>query len=134
MDVLVLGGTSFVGRAIVAELLARGHAPTIFSRGVTNPGAFPDVPRRQGDRDTGDYASLEGGRWDAVVDVCGYYPWQVDQAMTGVGEGIGRYLFISTVSVFDIAGAPESGLDEDSPRLAEIREADTWEGGAYGGL
>jgi 2'-hydroxyisoflavone reductase len=134
MDVLVLGGTSFVGRAIVAELLERGHSPTIFSRGVTNPDAFPDVPRRQGDRDSGDYASLDGGSWDAVVDVCGYFPWQVDQAMSAVGEGVGRYLFISTVSVFDVARAPESGLDEDSPRLEEIRDAKEWGGPAYGGL
>jgi 2'-hydroxyisoflavone reductase len=134
MDVLVLGGTSFVGRAIVAELMARGHAPTIFSRGVTNPEVFPDVRRRQGDRDAGDYASLEGGRWDAVVDVCGYFPWAVDQAMTALGERFGRYLFISTVSVFDVARAPESGLDEDSPRLAPIRDAKEWDGPAYGGL
>jgi 2'-hydroxyisoflavone reductase len=134
MDVLVLGGTSFVGRAIVAELLARGHAPTIFSRGVTNPDVFPGVPRLHGDREKGDHASLETGRWDAVVDVCGYYPWQVGQALDALGDRFGRYLFISTVSVFDMEKAPESGLDEDSPRLAPIREAESWAGPAYGGL
>ena len=134
MDVLVLGGTSFVGRAIVSGLLARGHAPTIFSRGVTNPDVFPDVPRLRGDRDAGDHASLEGTRWDAVVDVCGYYPRHVNGALDALGDGAGRYLFISTVSVFDIAGAPESGLDEDSPRLAPIPDADDWGGAAYGGL
>jgi len=134
MDVLVLGGTSFVGRAVVAELLARGHAPTIFSRGLTNPDVFPDVPRRQGDRAQGDYSSIEGGRWDAVVDVSGYVPRHVDQAMTAVGDAAGRYLFISTVSVFDIARAPESGLDEESPRLAAVRDTEEYGGPAYGAL
>jgi 2'-hydroxyisoflavone reductase len=134
MDVLVLGGTSFVGRTLVAELLSRGHAPTIFSRGVTNPEVFPEVPRRVGDRDAGDYASLAGGRWDAVVDVTGYHPRHVDQAMTAAGEGVRRYLFVSTVSVYDIAGAPEDGLDEDAPLLAEVRDSEEVTGATYGGL
>jgi 2'-hydroxyisoflavone reductase len=133
MDVLVLGGTSFVGRAIVAELLARGHAPTIFSRGLTNPDVFPDVPRRQGDRETGDYALLDGGRWDAVVDVSAYVPRHVGQAMDAV-DGVGRYLLISTVSVFDVAKAPADGIDEDSPRLAEVRDTEEVNGDTYGGL
>jgi 2'-hydroxyisoflavone reductase len=134
MDVLVLGGTSFVGRAVVDELLARGHAPTIFSRGVTNPGLFPDVPRRQGDRDAGDYGALAEGRWDGVVDVSAYTPRHVGQAMDAVADRVGRYLLISTVSVFDIAKAPESGLDEDAPRLADVRHTEEVTGDTYGGL
>jgi len=35
MQVRVLGGTSFVGRAIGENLLARGHTPTLFNRGRT---------------------------------------------------------------------------------------------------
>jgi 2'-hydroxyisoflavone reductase len=135
MDVLVLGGTSFVGRAIVSDLLARGHAPTLFTRGVTNPDLFPDVPRCRGDRETGDYASLTGGGWDAVVDVSAYYPRHVDQAMTAVGETVQRYLFISTGSVYDRFAAPESGLTEDSPRLPAWRETEEITSPeTYGGL
>lgn len=124
MDVLVLGGTSFVGRTIVADLLARGHTPTLFSRGRTNPDVFPGVARRVGDRDTGDYASLAGGRWDAVVDVSAYVPRHVDQAMTAAGEDVARYLLISTVSVYDGAQAPETGLDEEAPRSPEVRDTE----------
>lgn len=134
MDVLVLGGTSFVGRAIVEDLVARGHAPTLFSRGVTNPDLFPALPRRAGDRASGDYGSLADGAWDAVVDVSGYVPRHVGQALDAVGDRVGRYLFISTVSVYDVPRCPESGLDEGSPLLAEVRDTEDAGGPAYGGL
>ena len=138
MDVLVLGGTSFVGRAIVEDLAARGHAPTLFTRGKTNPGLFPDLPRRTGDRATGDYASLEDGRWDAVVDVSGYVPRHVAQAMLAMADRphhrAHRYLFISTGSVYDRFGASPSGMDEDSPRLEPYRDSEEITGETYGRL
>jgi 2'-hydroxyisoflavone reductase len=132
MDVLVLGGTSFVGRAVVSELLARGHAPTLFTRGVTNPDVFPDVARRHGDRATGDYASLAGGRWDAVVDVSCYYPRQLNEAVAAAPTD--RYLFISTVSVYDVPRCPEEGLAEDDPLLPEVRDTEVVTPEVYGGL
>lgn len=133
MDVLVLGGTSFVGRAIVEDLLARGHTPSLFTRGVTNPDLYPDLTRLRGDRGTGDYASLQGGRWDAVLDVSGYVPRHVGQALDAI-EDARRYLLVSTVSVYDIAHAPAEGLDEDGPLLAPVRDTEDSGGPAYGGL
>lgn len=134
MRVLMLGGTSFVGRAIVDELLVRGHQPTIFSRGVTNPDVFPSVGHRVGDRSTGDYTSLADGSWDAVVDVSAYYPRQVDQVLSAAGERAGRYLLISTVSVYDIARAPADGLDENAPLLPAVRHTEEVTNETYGGL
>ncbi len=73
MRILVLGGTSFVGRAIVADALGAGLGVTLFGRGRTGTDLFPKTPRRIGDRDTGDYTALTdaAGHWDAVVDVRG---------------------------------------------------------------
>ena len=55
MRILVLGGTSFVGRAIVEDALRTGAEVTLFSRGKTGTDLFPGLPRLIGDRDTGDY-------------------------------------------------------------------------------
>ena len=86
MRILVLGGTSFVGRAVVADALQSGADVTLFNRGKTGTGLFPEVPRLAGDRDSGDYAALRDGNWDAVVDVTGYVPRHVGQAMDALGD------------------------------------------------
>src|SRR5438067_11147765 len=101
MRILILGGTSFVGRAVVDDLLARGHELSLFSRGKTGTDLFPGLDRRTGDRDTGDYASLADGRWDAVVDVSGYVPRHVGEASDALAGRAGRYLFISPGSAYD---------------------------------
>jgi 2'-hydroxyisoflavone reductase len=83
MRILVLGGTSFVGRAIVEDAVGTGADVTLFSRGRTGTGLFPGLTRLTGDRDSGDYQALRGGAvhrekmWDAVVDVSGYVPRHV---------------------------------------------------------
>jgi len=105
MRILVLGGTSFVGRAIVADALRTGAEVTLFSRGKTGAGLFPEARWLAGDRDTGDYAALDEGRWDAVVDVSGYVPRHTGQAMDALGDRVGRYLFISSHAVYEQDGA-----------------------------
>ncbi|MGY1752963.1 NAD-dependent epimerase/dehydratase family protein [Blastococcus sp. SYSU D01042] len=119
MRILVLGGTSFVGRALVEEALARGDELTLFSRGRTGTDLFPDVARLVGDRESGDYAALQGGDWDAVLDVSGYVPRHVAQAADALAGSTGRYLFISTGSVYDFSGSEgvEGLVDETAPRL-----------------
>jgi len=136
MRILVLGGTSFVGRAVVERALATGHDVTLFSRGRTGSELFPDVERRIGDRDTGDYASLtgDGDSWDAVVDVSAYVPRHVGQAADALADRAGRYLFISTGSVYDRTQAPQEGLDEDCARLAPERGTEQVTGETYGPL
>lgn len=114
MRVLVLGGTAFVGRLIVTAALDAGAEVTLFSRGRTGIELFPEAERRIGDRDTGDYSSLREGRWDAVVDVSGYVPRHVGQAMDALGSRVGRYLFISSHAVYQREGV-EPGNDESTP-------------------
>ena len=120
MRLLLLGGTSFVGRAIAEEALDRGHELELFSRGRTGADLFPGVVRHVGDRGAagaaGDYAALAGGAWDAVVDVSAYVPRHVREAAHAVEASTGRYLLISTGSVYDRTQA-EAPMTEDAARL-----------------
>ena len=133
MRTLVLGGTSFVGRAIVEDLLVRGDEVTVFSRGQTGRELFDDAERLTGDRSTGQYAALAARSWDAVVDVSGYIPRHVREASDALAGRTGRYLFISTGSVYALAQASD-GLTEDSPRLPPERGTEQVTGETYGPL
>lgn len=133
MKILVLGGTSFVGRAMVEESLARGDELTLFTRGRTGTELFPDVARLVGDRESGDYAALEGTDWDAVLDVSGYVPRHVAQAAGALAGSTGRYLFISTGAVYDFSGS-EGVVDETAPRLPAETGTEQVTGRTYGPL
>jgi nucleoside-diphosphate-sugar epimerase len=111
MDILVIGGTQFVGRAIVEAALPRGHALTLYHRGRTNAGRFDGVQEILGDRDGG-LAALGDRAWDAVVDTCGYVPRLVRSAGRAVLGRTGCYAFVSTISVYD---DPAPGTDENGP-------------------
>ncbi|MFH8405154.1 NAD-dependent epimerase/dehydratase family protein [Streptomyces sp. NPDC018019] len=133
MHLLVLGGTSFVGRAIVEDAVRTGAEVTLFGRGRTNPDLFPRLTRLIGDRDTGDYTAVRKGSWDAVVDVSGYVPRHVGQAMDALGDRVGRYLFISSHAVYEHAGVAP-GSDEDTPRRPPVRDTEELSGETYGPL
>ncbi|MEE1786307.1 NAD-dependent epimerase/dehydratase family protein [Streptomyces sp. SP17BM10] len=133
MRILLLGGTSFIGRTIADEALHSGADVTLFNRGRTNPGLFPSATRLTGDRDTGDYSALRSGSWDAVVDLSGFFPRQVTEAMEALGDSVGRYLFISSHAVYERAGlAP--GSDESTPRRAPLQDAEDLDEETYGRL
>jgi len=130
--ILVLGGTSFVGRAIVEDALRSGAEVTLFGRGKTGTDLFPGLTRLIGDRDTGDYGALHGGSWDAVVDVSGYVPRNVGQAMDALGDRVGRYLFISSHAVYQTGAGP--GSTEDTPRRPPVRDTEELGDETYGPL
>ena len=98
MKLLVLGGTKFLGRALVEAALARGHEPTLFNRGTTNAELFPDAEKLRGDRTT-DLSALDGRTWDAVIDPSGYVPAVVRASAEQLRDS-GRYVFISSISVY----------------------------------
>lgn len=131
MRLLMIGGTRFVGRHIVAAALAEGHDVTVFHRGQTGPDLFPSVEHRLGDRD-GDLAALAEGRWDATIDTCGYVPRQVHALADRLGDRAGHYTFVSSVSVYD---RPVAGYREDAA-LATLADPTVEEvtGETYGGL
>ena len=130
MRLLVLGGTKFLGRAVVEAALARGDEVTLFNRGQTGTELFPEVEKLRGDRD-GDLAALEGREWDAVIDPSGYVPRIVRDSAELLRGSVGHYLFVSSGSVYS---APYPGFDETAP-TAELTEPDTEEVMAhYGAL
>jgi 2'-hydroxyisoflavone reductase len=117
MKILILGGTSFLGPQIVEAARARGHVLTLFNRGKTNPGLFPDIEKLHGDRD-GDLKSLEGRKWDAVVDTSGFVPRIVSMSASLLAPSVKQYVFISTISVFSQSikpGTAEDGQLETTP-------------------
>ena len=110
--ILILGGTGFIGPHIVEAAQARGHTITLFNRGKTKPGLFPDVEKLHGDRD-GKLEALANRNWDAVVDTSGYVPRIVKMSAELLAPNIKQYLFISTISVYK--DHAKVGADETAP-------------------
>jgi 2'-hydroxyisoflavone reductase len=132
MDLLILGGTGFLGRYLVEAALGVGHRPTLFNRGLSEPGLFPEVEKLEGDRN-GDLSALRGRRWDAVIDTCGYVPRVVGASARILADAVDHYTFVSSISVYsdDIAlGADEGAQVRElpDPRVEEVT------GETYGGL
>jgi 2'-hydroxyisoflavone reductase len=133
MRTLVLGGTRFLGRAIVDVALGRGHEPTLFNRGLTNPELFPDVERIVGDR-SGDLSGLAGRAWEAVIDVAAYFPAEVQRSVEALRKRVDRYVFVSSISFYrDQSVPPVEGAavhelgpgdaDDPSPETYGARKA-----------
>ncbi len=112
MKILVIGGTIFLGRALVTAAIEQGHNVTLFNRGKSNPGLFPEAEILIGDRDA-DLSILEGHRWDVVIDTCGYVPRIVRRSVELLADAVDHYTFISTVSVY--ADLSASHVDERAP-------------------
>lgn len=133
--ILILGGTQFVGPAIMNAALARGHKITLFTRGRVEDQRdleFPDgVESLHGNRDpekTADdwkpegerdpnspkgLSQLEGKKWDAVIDTSGYYPRMVKASAELLAPNVKQYIFISSVSVYANGTTPNA--DETDP-------------------
>ncbi len=132
MRILILGGTVFLGRALVEAALARGHQVTLFNRGRSNPGLFQNVEELHGDR-TQSLAAIESCCWDAAIDTCGYVPRVVDLSASFLASRVDHYTFISTLSVY--ADASQPGIDEHG-KVATLSDPtiETVNGDTYGPL
>ncbi|HEY6470894.1 MAG TPA: NAD-dependent epimerase/dehydratase family protein [Candidatus Dormibacteraeota bacterium] len=113
--VLVLGGTDFVGPAVVSAALAHGDDVTIFHRGQT--GSAPQGVRViNGDRtQSSDLDSVAGEHWDLVVDAWSRAPRVVLESARRLEANSARYVYISTISVYQ--EVHEGPVNETSPAV-----------------
>jgi 2'-hydroxyisoflavone reductase len=132
MQILVLGGTRFLGRHFVEQALDSGHRLTLLHRGRSGAGLFPQAEHLVADRD-GDLSVLEGRLWDMALDTSAYLPRQVRAAAAKLAGRVGVYQLVSTISVYRDFDRP--GIDEDATRaVLPDPEVQTVDGSTYGGL
>jgi len=135
MHLLVLGGTVFLGRHLVEIAAGRGHRVTMFNRGRSDIELFPEHELLLGDREREDgLSALEDGRWDAVVDLCGYVPHVVAASARLLSGRVKHYTFVSSISAHADPSTP--GQDESAPvkTLPEGADATTMTAETYGAL
>jgi 2'-hydroxyisoflavone reductase len=132
LNVLVIGGSKFLGPHLVDVLLRHDHAVTLFNRGRAAPTPPRGVELVVGDRST-DLAVLAGRRFDAVIDTCGYVPRVVALAVRALDPSVSHYTFVSSISAY---ADPLEGTFGEGEKLATIADTSVEEitGETYGPL
>src|SRR5262245_46711299 len=102
MEVLVIGGSRFVGAGIVEALLARGHAVTVLNRGATPDPHGDRVARLRADRRRSGAleAAVAGRRFDAAVDVSAFERSDTEAAIGALEGRVARFVHIGTGQVY----------------------------------
>ncbi len=115
MRLLVLGGTRFLGRAVVDEAIRRGYDVTTFSRGLSGEPP-PGAEALHGDRTSfNDLLRLADRDFDAVIDTTVIAPAHVGAAARLLADHVGHYTYVSTISVY--RDRPREPVNETSPIL-----------------
>jgi nucleoside-diphosphate-sugar epimerase len=113
MRVMTLGGTRFIGLAIVAELRRGGHEVLLVHRGAADPEELADLEHVHVDRD--DLGSvrdqLDAWNPDAVVDTCAISGAQVDTTLAALPDA--RLVVLSSMDVYEAYGALHEGRDDE---------------------
>lgn len=112
LRILILGGTGFIGPFQVRYALSRGHSVTLFNRGRSNPGMFPEVETLIGDRN-GQLDALRGHTWDVVIDNSRSNPDWVRLSAEFLRDTVDRYFYVSSRSAYsDLSRVP---MTSDAP-------------------
>jgi 2'-hydroxyisoflavone reductase len=117
--ILVLGGTSFLGPAVVRAAVVAGHEVTLFNRGLTNPGLFPHLEKLRGLRSPTaseeNWSALGSRKWDVVIDVWPSDPALAETAALRLRDRASHYLYVSSIAAYERSGFARPGLTEDAP-------------------
>ena len=126
--ILIIGGTRFVGRIVIEKLLTEmpDYRITIFNRGITNKALFQKETNVEfiiGDRETKDIEQIFNRKWDVVIDFMGYFPDSLAYMLNNIQQNIGRYIFISTISTYDLENPASIPITEKG-RLLNWKKKD----------
>jgi 2'-hydroxyisoflavone reductase len=141
LKILILGGSAFIGPALIEIARNRGHSVTIFNRGITEKRKGylgDDVERLVGDRDPDKgegIKALAGKKWDVCMDDSGFYPRHVKASAELLAPSVGQYIFVSSISAYADNSKPHQ---DESAALATLSDPNVETMGEefqnYGGL
>lgn len=118
MKILIIGGTKFLGRHLIAAMQARNHEVTLFNRGKFSAEEFKNVEQIHGDRNS-DLGKLIGKTFDAVIDTCGYLPQTVKASAEFLADKVKQYVFISSASVYADTSKPNYDERAETGKLTD---------------
>ncbi len=103
---------------------------TLFSRGLSNPGLFPNLRHLHGDRYSDDLFKIAAEDWDVILDISCYFPQHLRQLLPRLEGRVGRYIFMSTGSVYDREAMWDHLATEETPLCpwteAELNDPDLY--------
>jgi 2'-hydroxyisoflavone reductase len=121
--ILILGGTHFIGRNLVEKLLEiEAYDITLFNRQKTFPELFPELKKIKGDRETDDINKITTTDWDFVVDLSCYFPDTLNNFIGKLKGKVGRYIFISTIAVYELEQNFKSEIITENFKLQKCNE------------
>lgn len=103
MRILIIGGTGLISTAITRALIARGDDVTLYNRGQTEadiPAGYATITGNRRDYTAFEAQMVASGNFDAVIDMIGFVPADIESAIRAFSGNIGQFIFCSTVDVY----------------------------------